>query len=108
VRAAAGLLLALAALPAGAQVPAMDSATTCAHVAQVIGDPAIVERCLADEAAAQGRLAPVWEQLPLDIAGGCVAHQLDGNPGSYQILALCIEDGLAAAGLPSPLPPQDD
>ncbi len=95
----------LLASPAWAEVPAMGSATTCAQLAQSMDRPEILPRCLADEAAARVRLEPHWDELPLDIAGGCTAAVLEGQPGSYQILAICIEDGLAAAGLPSPLPP---
>lgn len=106
MRRAALPLLLLAAAPALAEVPAMGSDVTCAHVAQVMEEPALLPRCLADEAAALARLEPHWEEVPMDIRGGCTAAVLESDPGSYQILAICVEDALAAAGLPSPFPPE--
>jgi hypothetical protein len=94
----------LLATPAWAEVPEMGSATTCAGLAQSMGRPELLPRCLADEAAAKVRLEEHWDDLPIAIAGGCTAAVLEADPGSYQILSICIEDGLAAAGLPSPFP----
>jgi hypothetical protein len=98
------LPLLLAASPAWAEVPEMGSTITCTQLAQSMDRPDLLPRCLTDEAGARVRLEEHWDELPIDIAGGCTAAVLEGNPGSYQILALCIEDGLAAAGLPSPFP----
>jgi hypothetical protein len=100
------LPLLLVAAPAWAEVPEMDSAATCAQLAQSLDRPELLPRCLADEAAGKVRLEPHWDALPMDIAGGCSAAVLETGQGSYQILAICIEDGLKAAGLPSPIPPE--
>lgn len=102
------LPLLLLAAPALADVPALDSAATCAQVAEQLGDAALEARCLADEAAALLRLRVGWDAVPADIAGGCAALATDaGAPGSTQILLLCVEDRLAAQGQPSPFPPPE-
>ena len=98
--------LLLMAAPAWAAVPAMDSAATCQQVSESMSQPDLLPRCLADEVAAQVRLEEHWDALPMDIAGGCASAVLDQGPGSYQILAICIEDGLQAAALPSPFAPE--
>ena len=100
-----GSLLLLAA-PAWAEVPEMGSDATCAGLAQDLDRPELLPRCLTDEAAAKVRLEEHWDALPLDIAGGCTAAVLDQGPGSYQILFICIEDGLQAAAFPSPFAPE--
>jgi hypothetical protein len=89
---------------AWAAVPSMDSQTTCAHLAQEMDRPELLPRCLADEVAAKARLEPHWDERPLDIAGGCTAAVLEGQPGSHQILSTCVEDRLAEAGPPSLFP----
>ena len=101
------LPLLLVAAPAWAAVPEMGSEATCQGLADSMGKPELLPRCLADEAAAKARLEPQWDALPMDLAGGCTAAVLDSGQGAYQILALCIEDGLVAAGLPSPFPPPE-
>ncbi len=98
------LPLLLLAAPALADVPEMGSEATCQGLADSLGKPELLPRCLADEAAAKVRLEMHWDEVPMDLAGGCSAAVLDTGQGSYQILAICIEDGLLAAGLPSPFP----
>ena len=98
--------LLLAAAPAWAEVPVMGSDATCAALAQDLDRPELLPRCLTDEAAARVRLEEHWDALPMDLAGGCTSAVLDQGPGSYQILAICIEDGLQAAALPSPFAPE--
>ncbi len=100
-------LLLLVAAPALAAVPAMDSQSTCEQLSASTAKPELLPRCLADEAAALARIEPHWDAVPMDIAGGCASAVLDQGAGSYQILAICIEDGLSAAGLPSPFPPSE-
>lgn len=98
--------LCLLATPAWAAVPEMGSDATCTGLAQSMDRPELLPRCLSDEAAAKVRLEEHWDALPMDIAGGCASAVLDQGPGSYQILAICIEDGLKAADLPSPFAPE--
>jgi hypothetical protein len=99
--------LLLGASPAWADVPEMGSDVTCADLARAMDRPEILPRCLTDEAAAKARLEEHWDEVPMDIAGGCAAAVLDSGSGSYQILAICIEDGLQAAALPSPFAPPE-